>query len=57
MAQKDPAVVNAEVSDMDYLKSRMTKVLADDDGDDEEDGEDKDRPTGVDDNQDTKVEA
>ncbi len=28
--EKDPALVSAEVSDMDYLKSRMTKVLADD---------------------------
>lgn len=42
---------------MDYLKSRMTKVLADDDGDGEEDDEDKDRPTGADANQDTKVGA
>jgi hypothetical protein len=40
---------------MDYLKSRMTKVLADDDGDGEED--DEDRPTGADANQDTKVGA
>ena len=48
MALKDPGVIRAEVSDMDYLKSRMTKVLADDDGDDEEDDED---------NQDTKVGA
>lgn len=33
--EKDPTIVSAEVSDMDYLKSRMTKVLADD-----KDGED-----------------
>ena len=33
--EKDPAVVSAEVSDMDYLKSRITKVLADDEDDED----------------------
>ena len=31
--EKDRAVVSAEVSDMDYLKSRMTKALSDDEDD------------------------
>ena len=39
-AQKDAAVVSAEVSDMDYLKSRMRTAL--DDDDDDGGGEDKD---------------
>ena len=42
---------------MDYLKSRMTKVLADDDCDEEEGDEDEDKPNGADVNQDTKVGA
>ena len=38
--QKDRAVVSAEVSDMDYLKSRVTKALSDDEDDDNDAPED-----------------
>ena len=33
--QKDQALISAEVSDMDYLKSRMTRALCDDENDDD----------------------
>lgn len=41
-AQKDAAVVDATVSDMDYLRSRMTRKFDEPASDDDDDAEEED---------------
>ena len=54
-AQKDAAVISAEVSDMDYLRSRMRAALNDDDDDDDGYDEAGDGEDGIVTNQDAQA--